>query len=121
MPKDSLKNFATLRHSLETERERISARLQAINAVLGDVPTPVAKATQPVKVKKIARARNELSLKKAIIKVTTGKAMTKDEIFEAVKKMGYRFTTTKPLNSINVVLYGKKPKFKNTDGKFSPA
>ena len=119
MPKDSLKDFATLRHSLETERERISARLQSINAVLGDVPSPIVKTSKLAKAKKDTRAKNELSLKKAIIKVTMDKALAKDEIFEAVKNLGYKFTTKKPLNSINVVLYGKKPKFKNQDGKFT--
>ena len=121
MPKDSLKNFATLRHSLETERERISARLQAINAVLGDEPLPASPPAKPAKMKRVARSRNELSLKEAIVKVTTGKPLAKDGIFEAVKKLGYTFTTAKPLNSINVVLYGRKPKFSKEGGKFSPA
>ena len=121
MPKDSLKNFATLRRSLETERERIRARLQAISAVLSDEPLRASPPAKLAKVKRVVRSRNELSLKEAIVKVTTGKPLAKDEIFEAVKKLGYKFTTTKPLNSINVVLYGKKPKFKNQDGKFTLA
>ena len=121
MPKDSLKDFASLRHSLENERERISARIQAINAVFGYEPGPIAKAAKPARVKKPFRAKNALSLKEAVVKVTTGKPLTKEEIFEAVKKLGYKFTTTKPLASINVVLYGRKPKFKNHDGKFTSA
>lgn len=122
MPKDSLKAFAILRSNLLAEREHLGARLQAINAALGAEPAlVVVKAAKPVKVKKATRAKNELSLKEAVVKVTSGKALTKEEIFEAVKKLGYKFTTAKPLASINVVLYGKKPKFKNQDGKFTSA
>ena len=121
MPKDSLKDFATLQKNLLAERDRLNARLQAINAVLGDESAPVVKAAKPAKVKKATRAKNELSLKEAVVKATTGKALTKEEIYEAVKKLGYTFTTSKPINSINVVLYGKKPRFKNKDGKFSAA
>jgi hypothetical protein len=35
--------------------------------------------------------------------------------------MAAAFTASNPLNSIGTVLYGKKLKFKNTDGKFSLA
>lgn len=122
MPKDSLKNFTVLRRNLETERERIVARLAAINAALeSNGVASVPRALKPEKTKRVARAKNEISLKEAIVKVTTGKALTKEEIHEAVQKLGYKFTTKKPLASISVVLYGKKPKFKNADGKFTAA
>ncbi len=114
-----MKDFASLRRSLLAERDRLDARLRAINAVLGDEPASAVQAAKPGKVKRSTRAKNDLSLKEAVVKVTTGKALTKEEILESVKKLGYTFTTSKPLNSIKVVLYGKKPKFKNSDGKFS--
>ena len=60
-------------------------------------------------------------MKEAIIEATKAKPLAKEEIFEAVKKLGYQFTTKKPMASINVVLYSKNPKFKNQDGKFSAA
>ncbi len=124
MPQDPLKNYAALRQSLETERAKIIARLEALNAALGSTPSapsaPAApKAVPAAKAKRSPRAKNELSLKDAIVKVATGKALTKEEIFEAVKKLGYQFATKKPLASISVVLYGKKPKFKNEGGKFT--
>ncbi len=65
------------------------------------------------------RARNELSLKEAVLKVIEGKALTKHEILDAVLALGYHFSTDDPLNSLGVILYGKKPKFKNDHGKFS--
>lgn len=117
MPIDSLKTFARMREKLAADKARIEARLQEINAALGFAyaprPTPVPRAT---------RSRNSLSLRKAVIQVTTGKPMTKEEILSAVAKLGYRFTAKNPVNSLNVVLYGSKnPKFKNDDGRFSPA
>jgi hypothetical protein len=42
-------------------------------------------------------------------------------VLAAVQKLGYQFTTANPLNSVKTVLYGKKPKLSNKDGKFSPA
>jgi hypothetical protein len=45
--------------------------------------------------------------------------MTKHEILDAILMLGYQFSTDDPLNSLGVVLYGKKPKFKNEKGKFS--
>ena len=121
MPKDSLKDFAVLRHSLETERERISARLRAINAVLGAEPVPASKPVKVARAKRVGRVQNGMSLKEAIVKVTKGNPLTKDEIYQAVTRLGYRFKTDQPLKSINVTLYGKKPKFRNQYGRFSPA
>jgi hypothetical protein len=45
--------------------------------------------------------------------------MTKQEILSEVKRLGYRFTAKDPVNSLNTVLYGKKPKFMHEGGKFS--
>ena len=47
--------------------------------------------------------------------------MNKKEILAEVRQMGYRFTAKDPTNSLNTVLYGKKPKFTHAGGKFSPA
>ena len=45
----------------------------------------------------------------------------KQEILDAIHKLGYRFTTKNPMNSLGVILYGKNPRFKNENGRFSPA
>jgi len=45
--------------------------------------------------------------------------MTKEEILEGVQQLGYTFSTTNPLNSLGVILYGKNPRFKNENGRFS--
>ena len=41
------------------------------------------------------------------------------EILDAVLALGYTFSTDDPLNSLGVILYGKKPKFKNEHGKLN--
>lgn len=126
MKNDTLKQFAALRASLVNEKRSLEERLAEINTVLGSetaVPSAPVAAVRPVapaKAKaKTPRTRNAVSLKEAVRQVTTGKPMTKEEIYAAVKKAGYTFSTTKPIASINVVLY-TKGQFKNVGGKFSP-
>ena len=127
MKNDTIKKFAALRTSLVNEKRSLEKRLSEINAVLGSetaavsTPAAVVRAAAPAKAKsKTPRTRNAVSLKEVVKQVTTGKPMTKEEIFAAVKKAGYKFSTTKPFASINVVLY-TKGQFKNVGGKFSPA
>ena len=38
-----------------------------------------------------------------------------------VRKLGHKFTAKDPNNSLNTLLYGKRPKFKRQGGKFSLA
>lgn len=64
------------------------------------------------------KVSNELSLKEAVLKAIGKQMMTREQILEGVLATGYRFRTSNPLNSINVILYGKKPKFSRKDGKF---
>ena len=52
--------------------------------------------------------------------VTRGRPLMKKEILKAIAKLGYRFATKDPLNTLNALLYAKK-QFKNQNGKFSPA
>lgn len=119
----SIKQFTKLRQQLESERTDIIQRLNQVEAALGASEVAAPKATAKVAVVKAPkkRAKNELSLKEAILKVITGKSLTKAEVLSAVQKAGYKFSTSNPVNSLSVVLYGKKPKFKNQDGKFSLA
>ena len=127
MKNNTLKKFAALRTFLVNEKRSLEKRLSEINAVLGSetatvsAPAAVVRSVAPAKTKaKTPRTRNAVSLKEVVNQVTTGKPMTKEEIYAAVKKEGYTFSTTKPFASINVVLY-TKGQFKNNGGKFSPA
>ena len=71
------------------------------------------------KTKPSGRVQNPLSLPKAVLQVTSQRPMTKLEILEAVQKIGYRFSTKKPLQSLNPVLYKGKLNLQRKDGKFS--
>lgn len=121
--KNTLDKFIKLRQSLANEKDALEARLKQIEeALAGNVPAeaPAPKPAKPARTKRPKRLKNPMSLRKAIIQVTTGAPMTKEEILAAVEKLGYRFSSKNPVGSLNSVLYAKK-QFKNEDGKFSPA
>ena len=125
---DPLKAFVALRSTLEAKRTALLAEVADIEAVLGSIgaATP-AKVKAKVAVNAVAapragkRAKNELSLKEAVIQALGKAPLGKEEILAALKKLGYKFTAKNPTNSLNTLLYGKKPKFKNDGGKFSVA
>lgn len=119
---DPLKAFVTLRTSLEAERAKLTARLAEVEAALGTIAASGgAKSAAKGAFAPRKRAQNELSLKEAVLKAIEKKPLTKAEILAAVEKLGYKFTAKNPTNSLNTLLYGKKPKFKTQDGKFSLA
>ncbi len=121
MKSTAIKQFIKLRQQLESERTQIAARLQEVDAALGSFHSAVtASKTQGKRGPKPGRRKvsNEVSLKDSILKVMGKQQMTKEQILEGVVKSGYRFRTRNPLNSIGVILYGKKPKFSRKDGKF---
>jgi hypothetical protein len=132
MKTDSIEQFVALRQSLVAEKASLEKRLKEISAALAGhgavaapaiapaiapAPAPAPKARRGGRRKRIA---NALSLKEAVVKATAPKALTKPEILKAVLASGYKFATSNPMNSINVVLYGRNPKFANKGGKFSP-
>jgi len=114
----ALNQFVSLRDSIFAEREKLIARLKEIDASLGAMGIRGMGALNGITTP-TGRARNELSLKEAVLKVIESKPLTKHEILDAVLRLGYQFSTNDPLNSLGVILYGKKPKFKNENGKFS--
>lgn len=118
---DPLKQFITVRNSLLAERERLERQLKNINAALETnghhIPSP-RKARPTVRKK---RGRGDISLKAAVLQMTKSKPLTKQEILDGARKLGWKTTSKNPLNLLNPLLYGKNPKFKNQGGKFSPA
>ncbi|MBI3418041.1 MAG: hypothetical protein HY043_22355 [Verrucomicrobia bacterium] len=117
------------------EKVALENRLAQINEALqgeGAVAAAPAKVTLAAKAKMVAvpqvkvakhqtlpKIKNPMSLKAAVIKVTTVRPLTKPEILTAIHKLGYRFATPTPLKSLDVVLYTKGD-FKRTNGRFSP-
>jgi hypothetical protein len=122
MKNSSIKKFIALRDGLLKEKAELTARLAEIEKALGvasDVKAEKAPKAAGVRGPK-RRARNELSLKEAALKVASGKPLTKQEILDGIIKLGYVFSTKDPMNSLNVVLYSGK-NFKRADGKFVAA
>lgn len=128
MPKrnDPLTQLATLRAALQKERTEILERLQQIEAALGD-GGPAAfirsgkNGTAP-RQKRGPRAQNTLTVREAITKATTARPLGLSEIVQAVGKLGYKFSSKNPQNSVGAYLYGKEGRkyFKRVDGKFAP-
>jgi len=119
MKHDVLKQFASLKKSLEQEKAQLIARLRKIEEALNDSTSTEPSLTSARASKKgRKKAKNPMSLKKAVIKVLGKNSMSKPEILSGVKKIGYQFTGKDPMNSLSVLLYSNKSLFKNYGGKF---
>ncbi len=118
---NSLQQFVRLRQELSSERERLQVRLREINAALGEMPAPSSPVpSQPARRGRRAAGSGQ-SLREHVLAVLQGGPQTKEEVLSAVQARGYKFSTSNPLNSLGVILYGKNPKFKRVDGRFSLA
>ncbi len=127
---NTLQKFHALRSALISEREAIQKRLNELSAVLGADEAPaavVAPASAPVPKRrgrppgqKNRVVPNTMSLREAVLKVLTTTPMTKQELLDAVQKVGYRFASAKPKFSLETFLYGTGRKLvKKVDGKFA--
>jgi hypothetical protein len=129
----TLKKFVQLRERLVKEKAELEKRLTEINEALGMEAEAPAVSERPASKQAAAKApaaggkkrgrrtANSISLKEAVLQVLKEGSLTKQEILQSVERLGYKFNTSNPMNSLGVILYGKKPKFKNQDGKFSVA
>ena len=123
---NDIKRYLSLRDSLTQEKTKLETRLREINEALGGsapsraidslAPSPAARPSGRGR----RGARGSISLREAVLQATAKAPLTKEEILNRVKALGYRFSTNNPLNSLGVILYGKNPRFKNQDGRFSP-
>lgn len=125
---NTLKQFVQLRTQLTKEKADLEAKLREIESALGgEVAAPVTgvpgKLKLPTSRKKPGRkqAKNTLSVREGIHKLTKDKPLTKKEIIAGLLGLGWKTTSKRPENLLNPLLYGKKSKFKRKDGKFSPA
>ena len=122
MKNDSLANYLKLRSDLLKERAQLERRLEQINEALGGSSEATYTTDEPSSggyTPTNRTRRNKVSLKKLVIQMLSERSMTKEELLKAVVSTGYKFSTKNPLNSMGVILYGKEPKFRNEDGKFS--
>lgn len=135
MKSDSLKQYVPRLESILNEKAELEKRLGEIDQILQSLQSKKSASSPPsssggakkvgasAKVSKAGvrtRVQNKLSLREAILQATTRKPLTKAEILEAIDKLGYKFNTNNPLNSLSSVLYGDKKEFHNVDGRFAP-
>ena len=119
---DAVQQFTALRSALLREREAILARLREIEEALGSAGGLPGGARGRRGRALGARPENSMNIREAVAKVTAKKPLTIREIVEEVQKIGYRFQSSNPVNSVGAYLYGAgKKEFKRTDGKFTPA
>jgi hypothetical protein len=120
---DRLQRYLASLDELRTEKAELESRLEKINQALAGSP-PAGRGGRGKRAGRRAggggRRRNGLSLRAAVVQVTKNRPLAKAEILDAVRKLGYKFATKDPMNSLNAMLYAPANKFRNQDGKFSP-
>jgi len=114
---DAVQQFTALRSALLREREKIQARLLEIDEALGSSGGSGQRRGRVLG----ARPENSMNIREAVARVTAKKPLSIREIVAEVQKIGYRFQSSNPVNSVGAYLYGAgKKEFKRTDGKFTP-
>ena len=127
MRTDILQQYVASQEALKREKSALENRLTRINQALsGRIMLSAARAGVALPAPRSARrpskrAANSLSLVEAMRKATSAKPLTKPEILAAIKKMGYKFESSNPMNSVNVKLYTRGLFLKKPGGRFSPA
>ena len=115
---EPLKQFASLRAKILAEREQLVARLGEIDAELGRLGFNATIRHYGLHTP-TGRVRNQKSLKELVTEILLKNALTKDEVLDAVLRAGYQFSSSDPMNSLGVVLYGKNSPFKRVGRKFA--
>lgn len=118
MKLDSLQQYVSLRRSLVEERKKLQQRLEELDRVLSDETVGPVQAVRRGRPRK--KVRNSISLRQAVLKLTGEKPLTKQEILEGLKRIGYKTTSKNPMGLLNPLIYGKKSLFVKRGGKFSP-
>lgn len=121
-PNDKLKKYLASLEELRAEKAELESRLEQINEALSNAPAGAMQRGRRGAGGKRAgrRRRNGLSLRAAVTQVTKSRPLTKAEILQAIQKIGYKFSTKDPMNSLNAMLYAPANKFRNQNGKFGP-
>jgi len=102
-----LKQYQELHDSLKKKKSVLIEEIQKIDKVLS------TNGGQ------LNSEKCGLTLKEAITEITNKTPKTKKQILSELISLGYHFSTTTPINSINATLY-LKDTFNNKNGYFSP-
>jgi len=123
MKNDILKQYVSARSALLREKAQLEGRLERLNQALGqalDQASPAVAVVPKPPTRTVRRVKRGISMKTAVLEVTKGNPMTKPEIMAAIQKLGFRSASEKPMRMLDNLLYGKNPRFKKDNGKFSP-
>ena len=113
---------ATAKRGRPTKKKTAPKRKAAkktVRKAVKKAPNKVAK--RAAKKASAKKAKSKVSLKQIALAVTKSRALDAQQILEAAKKKGQRFSGKNPLNSLRVMLYTNKKAFKNNKGKFTAA
>lgn len=123
---DNLEQYLSVREALIQEKAELEARLSRIQEALGEAsqsPDPMPARRKSTASSESRRGRPPAggqSLREVVVGVLNSSGpLTKQEVLEKVMRTGYKFTTTNPLNSLGVILYGKGNGFKRENGRFT--
>jgi hypothetical protein len=128
---DPLKQYAKLHQQLTDERARLVARLAEINAVLKPEVQISSKALDKITSEYLdrelappreprpgtRRRRSAISMREAVMRALAKGPVLRKDLVQAVEAVGYRFTSSNPLNSLGSVIYSKNSPIKSKDGK----
>src|SRR5437868_5140412 len=104
MKNDTVSRYVTLREELTKQKQELEERLSRINEALGQSSTDAS--TVPRGRGRPPGGAGTLSLREAVLQATGKRAMSKQEILDEVQRLGYRFSTGNPANSLGTILYG---------------
>jgi len=119
---DKLQRYLASLEALHAEKAELEARLAKIEAALAGAPRAQRghRGRPNGHTSRGRGRRNGLSLREAVAQVTRHRPLGKPQILQAVRKMGYKFATSDPMNSLNAMLYAPANKFQNVNGRFAP-
>jgi hypothetical protein len=119
---DKLERYLASLEALRAEKAELEARLAKIDAALAATPAlnRGRRAGPSGPARRAQGRRNGLSLREAVTQVTRHRPLRKPEILQAVRKIGYKFATSDPMNSLNAMLYAPANRFRNVKGRFAP-
>jgi hypothetical protein len=104
---DILKQYMELHETLKKKKLVLIDEIQKIDKALS------------IKEGQLESGKCSLTLKEAITEITNKTPKTKKQILSELISLGYSFSTTTPINSVNATLY-LKDAFNNENGYFSP-
>jgi hypothetical protein len=117
---DKLKRYLASLQALSAEKAELEARLAKIEAALASAPAGHRERRSTGVATRGRARRNGLSLREAVAQVTRNRPLPKAEILQAVRRIGYKFATSDPMNSLNAMLYAPANRFRNVNGRFAP-